>query len=157
MDTPQESQQYENLIQIKKAGRRAAELVQQILSFSRQTDHDRQPIQLQFIVKEVLKLLRSSLPTTIDIHQNINTNCSSVLADNTQIHQVVMNLCTNAFHAMLNEKGTLSVQLEEVDIDQNFFSQVEDLSEGKYIQLTISDTGHGMSQDTLGCIFEPYF
>ena len=157
LETPQKSKQFRQIMQIRNAGDRATELVQQILAFGRRSAQERQPLQLQFVTKEVLKLLRSTLPSTIEMRQDINTNCSSVLADNTQIHQVIMNLCTNAFHAMQDQKGTLEVRLEEVQVDQKLSSEVDGLLIGKHIQLTVMDTGKGMDRNTLEHIFEPYF
>lgn len=156
-DIPEKNTAYQNASEIKKAGKQASKLVRQILAFSRRTEQKRQPVQLQNIIKDVLKLLRSTLPTTIEIHQAIDTNCSAVIADKIQVHQVVMNLFTNASHAMLNEKGLLVIKLQEVDVDHNLSLLVEDLSQGKYVQLTVSDTGYGMDRETMERIFEPYF
>ena len=140
------------------AGNRAKELVQQILSISRQGEHERQPLKIHLIVKEVLKLLRASLPTTIEIRQDIQATSGIVHADPTKIHQIVMNLCTNAYHAMQDNVGILGVSLSSVDIEENstdFLAMI--LPAGQYLRLEVSDTGHGMAKETLDRIFDPYF
>lgn len=115
-------------------------------------------MQIHLIVKETLKLLRASLPATIEICQNIDTHCGAVLADPTQMHQVIMNLCTNADHAMRERGGVLGVSLDVVYVDADFPGRVRvNLQEGTYLRLTVSDTGHGMDSATLERIFEPFF
>jgi signal transduction histidine kinase len=156
-DVPEESLARANLDEVLKAGRRAKDLVQQILTFSRQVEHERRPVQVHLIVKEALKLLRASLPTTIEIPQNIDTNCGPIVADLTQIHQVIMNLCTNAYHAMRDEGGVLEVSLSEVDLDSDALSQYPDASPGTYVRLTVSDTGRGMDTEVMERIFDPFF
>ena len=135
------------------AGLRARELVRQILTFSRQDEQEKKPIEIHLIIKEALKLLRASLPANIEIVQNIPANCGAVLADPTQIHQVIMNLCTNAYHAMQEKGGTLTVSLGETAAGNISPS----LPEGDYLQLVVSDTGCGMDTSILERIFEPYF
>ncbi|MGV1100551.1 ATP-binding protein [Thiovibrio sp. JS02] len=141
------------LDEVFTAGLRARELVQQILTFSRQSEQEKKPIEIHLIVKEALKLLRASLPANIEIVQNIPADCGPVLADPTQIHQVVMNLCTNAYHAMQEKGGTLTVSLAP--------TRAEDISPplppGDYLQLMVRDTGCGMDTALLERIFEPYF
>ncbi len=143
--------------EVLKAGRRAKDLVRQILAFSRQIDQERQPVQLHHVIKEALKLLRASLPTTIEIRQNIDTDCGAVLADPTQIHQVLMNLCGNAHHAMREKGGILGVELTSLDVDADQAMLVPNLRAGPYVRLTVSDTGHGMDRATMERIFEPFF
>ena len=127
----------------------------QILAFSRQTETQFFQIQIHLIVKEALKLLRASLPATIQINENIRA-FGKVLADPTQIHQILMNLCTNAFHAMNEDGGELSVSLLRVKaIDEP--SVPDNLSPGPYLKLTVSDTGCGIMPDVISRIFEPYF
>jgi PAS domain S-box-containing protein len=144
-----------NIKQIVKGSSRASELVQQILTFSRQADHKKQPLKFYLIIKEAVKFLRSSIPTTIEIIEQINTK-KLVLADATQVHQVVMNLCTNAYHAMLDTGGTLSVSLcdalvsAEEAVEHNY-------RPGSYIKLEIQDTGHGIDEKNSEKIFNPYF
>jgi CheY-like chemotaxis protein len=116
-------------------------------------------VQIAVIVKEVLKLMRSSLPTTIEIQQDIITppGRDVVLADPTQIHQVLMNLCTNAAHAMRAKGGILGVSIWDIDADAAFVEQYPEMEPGPYIKLTVSDTGHGMDAAVKERIFEPYF
>jgi CheY-like chemotaxis protein len=131
-------------------------LVRQILTFSRQTVQERKPIQVNLIVEEALKLLRSSLPATIEIHRNIQSD-GLVLADPTQIHQILMNLCTNADHAMREKGGTLEVKLENVELDTDFTADQPDMKPGAYLNLTVSDTGCGMPPQVRERIFDPFF
>jgi PAS domain S-box-containing protein len=154
---PDEGQTQADLDQVLKAGERAKNLVRQILAFSRHSEQECRPVQVHLIVKEALKLLRASIPMTIEIRQNINTEETTILADPTRIHQVLMNLCTNAYHAMRENGGVLDVQLETVEIDAGLVKKNPELHEGTYLRLTVSDTGHGMDQATLARIFEPYF
>jgi ABC-type amino acid transport substrate-binding protein/signal transduction histidine kinase/ActR/RegA family two-component response regulator len=152
------SSAYEMQEQVVKAGLRAKDLVQQILLFSRQSDQETKPVQPHLVIKEALKLLRSSIPATIEIQQRIPTDCGSILADTTQLHQIVMNLCTNAYHAMRESGGVLSVALSRVDVREEdvSFSDLQ-LDPGRYLKLEIGDTGHGMNRATLARIFDPYF
>ncbi len=145
-----------HLEQALKACHRAKELVDQILTFSRQTEIDCKPVQAKAIVKEVLKLLRSSLPATIEIRQNIESE-SLILADPTQIFQVMMNLCTNAAHAMKEGNGTIDVALTDVKLDESFVFQHGNHTSDFYQKLEVSDNGMGMTSDQLEHIFEPYF
>lgn len=141
---------------VLSASVRAKELVKQILSFSHHSDHKREPVQIHLIVNEAIKLLHASLPSTIEIRQNIDSNSGYVLADATQVHQVVLNLCTNAYHAMRETGGVLEVSLEATDVSMvqaNLCSIVP----GDYIRLGIKDTGHGISEKTMERMFEPYF
>jgi PAS domain S-box-containing protein len=156
MDIPKESHVSAYLDQILKAGNRAKDLVQQILTFSRQAEKELKPISVKVIVKEALKLLRATLPTTIHISHNIESD-SLVMGDPTQIHQILMNLCTNAGHAMQEKGGILEVNLTNVELDAAFASRHPDLKPGPYLNLSVSDTGHGMSPDVLKQIFDPFF
>lgn len=142
---------------VLKAANRAKELVKQILTFSRQTEHERKPVKLHFIIKEALKLLRSSLSANIEIKQNIYADSCPVLADPTQVHQVLMNLCTNSYHAMRDTGGILTVSLSEVEISPEDYQDNLSLQTGKYIKLAVSDTGHGMDKVLVEKIFDPYF
>jgi len=146
----------EHLESINTSAIRAKDLVQQILTFSRKTEHDKQPIRVDIVLKEAMKLLRSSIPTTIEIKEDIISK-GIVLADQTQLHQIIMNLCTNAYHAMSEKGGTLSVALKNVDITPDDISMGIELNPGRYLQLNVSDTGCGMNQKTIEKIFEPYF
>jgi PAS domain S-box-containing protein len=139
------------------ASNRAKDLVKHILGFSRLTEHRMQPIQIHHIVKEALKLIRASLPSTIEIRQDISSLNTSMMADPTEIHQVLMNFCTNALHAMENRGGILSVALSPVseeDIDMNDFPG---LKPGPYIRLSVKDTGCGIDPRNIERIFDPYF
>ncbi len=156
-DVPQGSLIRKNLGEVLKAAELAKGLVQQILTFSRQSEKERKPLKIQPIIKESLKLLRASLPTTIEIRQNIDNKCGVILADPTQIYQVMMNLCTNAYHAMREKGGILEVTLTEVDIDSPELPSNLDLNPGPYLNLAISDTGHGMDRTVVERIFDPYF
>ncbi|MBA4367144.1 MAG: hypothetical protein C0403_05845 [Desulfobacterium sp.] len=147
---------YHYVEQVLQAGYRAKALVQQILTFSRKSSTEILPLKIQPIVKEVLKLLRSTLPTTIEIRQEIDEKCAPINADASQIHQIIMNLCTNAFHAMEETGGTLSVILKEVNLSTNE-SGAFNLQPGYYAKLDIQDTGTGIKEDVINHIFDPYF
>jgi CheY-like chemotaxis protein len=142
--------------QIYTAGERARDLVQQILTFSRQGDIQMKPAKIGVIIKEALKLLAATLPTTITLQQKI-TSVSPVLADLTQVHQIIMNLATNAAHAMEEKGGLLSVELTDVNRPSEEIIQDSGLTPGAFVRLQISDTGHGMSSDRLERIFDPFF
>ncbi|MDA8135568.1 MAG: ATP-binding protein [Desulfobacteraceae bacterium] len=144
------------LSKILMAGGRAKDLVQQILTFSRQTEHERKPLSVKLIAKEALKLLRASLPSTIDVFEDIGSD-SLVMGDPTQIHQILMNLCTNAGHAMQKTGGTLKVSLKDVVFDPDDVAPYPDLKTGTYLNLTVSDTGYGIAPDILERIFDPFF
>jgi len=156
LDIPDSVDLQRKVQQILKASDRAKELVHQILSFSRQHDQEKKPVQMHLIIKEALKLLKASLPSTIDIRQQISTKRSAVLANPTQIHQVLMNLCTNAHHAMRDTGGVLTVKLYTEEVSADLALQY-DLAEGPYLVVAVVDTGHGMSVTTKERIFDPYF
>jgi PAS domain S-box-containing protein len=147
----------ESLEHVLQAAERAKFLVRQILSFSRSNTHEDRPIQLGPIVKETLKLLRASLPSTIEIREEIDPECGIVRADATQIHQVIMNLCTNAAHAMRSSGGRLIVKLSNVSLSETLTNRHELIRGGKYLKLSVSDTGHGIRSDIQDAIFDPYF
>jgi PAS domain S-box-containing protein len=156
LDIPEYSPLQRNLEEIVKATKRAADLVKQILSFSRKVEHKREPLDLQPIIKETLKLLRGTLPTTIEIKKQLDPQCCAVVGDATQIHQILMNLCTNAFHAMRDKGGILTVGLEEIHITSHDKAFPE-LTPGSYAKISIKDTGTGMDEKTIDRIFDPYF
>ena len=141
---------------ILNASHRAKELVRQILTFSRQTEQERKPVQICLVIKEALRLLRASLPTTIEIRQNIISD-ALVVGDPTQIHQVLMNLCTNAGHAMQEKGGILEVSLTDANLDEEALSRNPKVTADSYVRLTVSDTGHGMPPDVLERVFDPFF
>jgi signal transduction histidine kinase/ActR/RegA family two-component response regulator len=146
-----------DLEQINNAAHRGKDLVQQVLTFSREVDFANKPIQLQPIITEALNLIKASFPPGVVINQHYDQKIGTVLADPTHIHQIVMNLCTNANHAMIKTGGVLDVKLDAVKIDQKAAAKIPNLKKGEYIRLTISDTGHGMDIKTKERIFEPFF
>ena len=152
---PSESREYRFLLEAINAANRAKELVKQILTFTRQREQERKPMEMGVVVKEALKLLRASLPTTIDIRQSISSN-GVILGDPTQIHQIIMNLCTNAHHAMRATGGILEVALTDVTVAGAMAAQLGVLP-GSYLELMVHDTGHGMDTPVLERIFDPYF
>ncbi len=154
LDDPEKAKAH--IEQVTKGARRATELVQQILTFSRKTEFQKSSIKLYLIIKEAIKFLRSSIPSNIEIEENIICR-EAALADPTQIHQIVMNLCTNAHHAMKETGGKLSITLEEIEVSK--FQSIPDLgiAPGNYLRLEVSDTGSGMASETLSKIFEPYY
>jgi PAS domain S-box-containing protein len=156
MDLPKNTPAYHHLFQVIKAGRRAKELVQQILTFSRQSEQDLKPVQVKLIVKEALKLLRASLPATIEIKRDLRSE-STVLADPIRMHQVVINLCTNAAHALRPKGGLVEVKLSDVEVDADYSTNHPELTPGRYVKLTVSDTGHGMTPQIQERIFDPFF
>ena len=146
--------------QIYAAGERAKHIVEQILTFSRKSDPARKPVYLHEVVGEALKLLRASLPTTIEIYCDMPDDVQDVvLADQTQIHQVLMNLCANAEHAMRDAGGVLEVRIDIADVDETWVATelYAELRPGPCVRLSIRDTGHGMTADVVERIFEPYF
>jgi signal transduction histidine kinase/ActR/RegA family two-component response regulator len=157
LDIPETDPLRGKLDQVLKASGRATDLVKQILAFSRKDKQKLAPIRIDPIVKEAIKMLRSSLPTTIAIRTDIKKINSSILSDPSQIHQILMNLCTNASHAMPDKKGVLEVSLDEVDIDQDKASKHADLQTGRYQRLTVRDNGEGIKPEIMDRIFDPFF
>jgi CheY-like chemotaxis protein len=143
--------------EIDKASHRAAEMVRQIMAFSRHHDQDRQALNLEPVVREALKLLRSTLPASIEIQMRLSANCPFVLANAAQIHQVLLNLGSNAAHAMRDKGGRLEVSLEALDVDETLAARNPDLHPGSYVRLAVGDNGHGMDAATLERIFDPFF
>jgi nitrogen-specific signal transduction histidine kinase/ActR/RegA family two-component response regulator len=148
---------HEYMVDLLSASERARGLVQQILAFSRQTNPEKQPLDTGILVKETLKLLRASIPSSIEIKQDVQTGLGTVMANQTQIHQVVLNLCTNSAQAMGIRGGKLSVELTRAEITESDRSSFGNVPAGDYIRLTVADTGQGMDALTLSRIFEPYF
>jgi PAS domain S-box-containing protein len=155
-ETPKGSQTHHYLSRVLEAGDRARTLVKQILTFSRQSEIEPKPVQVKVIVKEVLKLLRASLPVTIDIVQQIESD-AAVMADPVQIHQVMMNLCTNAGYAMREKGGRLTVRLVETHLAEAAARQLGEVVPGRYLNLSVTDTGHGIAPEHLSRIFDPFF
>jgi signal transduction histidine kinase/ActR/RegA family two-component response regulator len=156
-ELPEDSNLRFDLEQINNAAHRGKDLVQQVLTFSREVDFTNKPIQLQPIVTEALNLIKAAFPPGVEFVQHFDQKIGSVLADPIHIHQIVMNLCTNASHAMIKTGGTLEVSLDTAKIDQKTADKIPNLKKGYYIRLTISDTGHGMDLKTKERIFEPFF
>jgi PAS domain S-box-containing protein len=152
-----EGRQRGYLSRVLEASKRARDLVQQILQFSRRTEMPMGVISIKPIVKESIRLLRSTLPATIEIRQNVDAQLDRVVGDPTQIHQVIMNLCTNAYHAMRQGGGTLTIALENTPIQRPREFRSLKAVPGDYIRLSIADTGHGIEPQVLTRIFEPYF
>lgn len=157
LNVSKDSEVYRNLQEVIRSGKRATALVKQILTFSRQSDRLQKPLLIQSVVKEAMKLLRPTLPSTIEIQLNIDNHCRPVLADVSQIHQVIMNLCTNAYHSMRQQGGSLSVELREIEVDPGFAAEHPALSGRQCVRLSVGDTGHGIGEDIVERIFEPYF
>jgi len=156
-DMQKDTLAWQNLQAVLQSTHRAKDLVGQILAFSRQNELNLMPVQISSIVKEALKMLRASLPTTIEIRRKIETTDGIVNANPTQIHQVLMNLCANAGHAMREKGGVLEVGLSRIWVGQEKQSPHPDLKSGAFLKLSVRDSGSGMTTDVLERIFDPYF
>ena len=146
-----------DLDHVLQAGNRAKDLVKQILAFSRQAETLRIPLRPAALIKESVKLLRSSIPSTIDIRQDIDAEADLVLADPTQIHQILMNLCTNAYHAMEETGGVLTISLKNKMLSRPESDSYPSVQPGAFVHLSVSDTGQGVSPEIRERIFDPYF
>ncbi len=146
-----------NLQAIKKAGNRAKELVSQILTFSRQTQTQRRNVLVTPVIKEAIKLLRASLPANIEINFRVDKDIDHIYADLTRVHQVFMNLCTNAAQAMKEKGGRLDVSLRSIEAGPEELKRYPELQPGRYVALAVQDTGHGMSKEVMNRIFDPFF
>jgi PAS domain S-box-containing protein len=142
---------------IMEASNRAKDLVQQILTYSRHKDEEMRPVKLQSIIKEAVRLLRSSIPSFIEIRQDLDPICGHILASPIQIHQIIMNLYANAYHAMLEKGGLLEVTLREKEGDPQSLESNPGLPSGLYVELIVKDTGCGMDKTVIEKIFNPYF
>jgi two-component system cell cycle sensor histidine kinase/response regulator CckA len=156
-ELPRESRTYSQLKKVIQGGLRARDVVQQILTFSNPDMKDRQPVRIGPIIAESLRLLWSSVPSTIDIRENITAKSDVVLADPSQINQVLINLCNNAIDAMKEQGGILEVILEEVELDEAAAMPDPGLEPGHFLKLTVADTGHGMTPEVMKRVFEPFF
>ena len=146
-----------SLKEICAASLRAKEVVSQILSFARKTMTELKPMEISAIVRESLKLMRASIPTMIQIHPEIPPEPLMIRGNPTEIHQIVINLCTNAAHAMRKTGGILEVGISEVILDKQTASRYEDIGPGDFVKLTFKDSGEGIPPDVLEKVFEPYF
>ena len=155
-ELPKDSPVRPHITGILNAAIRARDLVSQILAFSRKAETEVKPVQIYPIVNESLKIVRAGIPTTVEIRHELKAT-SPVMADPTQIHQVIMNLCTNAYHAMESAGGVLSIRLEEVDISSETSAGHTGAEPGRYARIRVSDTGGGMEPAVVERIFEPYF
>jgi signal transduction histidine kinase/ActR/RegA family two-component response regulator len=140
-----------------QAARRGQELVKQIITFSRQREQDRKPLRLSPVVKDALKFLRSSLPSSIEIREDVEESSDSIMGDASQVSQILMNLCVNAAHAMRERGGILKVELKAVDIGPEMSAKRPELQPGPHVSLIVSDTGSGMSADVADRVFDPFF
>ena len=156
-DVPKGNPAYSSLEEIKDASLRAKNIVRQLLDFSRKTDQKLQPIEIASVIKDALKFLRSTIPTTIDLQQHIEEQGETILADATQINQIMLNLCINASQAMELTGGTLTVSVQTVILDDNTIKDYPGLSSGQYVEIMVSDTGPGINPENMDRIFDPYF
>jgi PAS domain S-box-containing protein len=155
-DVDRDSSVADNLREVFSAGKRARDLVKQILTFARQSDEEIKPIQAETIVREVLKFIRSFIPSTIDVQAKIESN-AVIMGNPTQVHQIFLNLCTNAAQAMEENGGILEIGLRDVRVDDQHAMFKSGLKSGPYLEITVSDTGDGIPPDIIGSIFDPYF
>jgi signal transduction histidine kinase len=156
-DIPDWNPTHEFLEEIHLASLRAKDVIRQLLSFSRKTQGQRKVMDISPVIKETMKMLRATIPTSVEFREDVSGNLSSVLADPTQISQVMMNLCTNAAHAMEDEGGVLQVNLEDVEIEEDKALPHPDLDLAHYVKLVVKDTGQGIRTSVLDRIFDPYF
>ena len=156
-DVPQGSATWSNAQQVRMAGERARDLVQQILAFSHQVEVEHIPTKLHLLVQEALGLIRGTLPATILLQQDVEKDVGTILTSSTEVHQIMLNLCANAAHAMREAGGTLDIRLDTVEVPGPPTSQQPVLQPGSYAWLSVRDTGHGMPPDVIEHIFEPFF
>ena len=140
-----------------KAANRAKDLVKRILAFSRQTDEERMPVRASLVAKEAVKFIRATIPATIEIKTRIDDKSGAVLANSVELHQIIMNLCTNAQHAIGEQAGLLEVAVQNTEIGLSQKNDLIDLEIGSYVGISVKDTGNGMSRDVMKKIFDPYF
>jgi len=156
-DVDRGSSAWRSLTQVIQAGEAAAELSREVDSYNRDDDHDRRPVRLQPVVRATVKLLRDILPDTVDIEVDLDAACGPVMASPTQVQQMLMSLCSNAYHAMFRRRGRITISMTVAEVEEPRPAVPRELAAGHYVKLTVADNGRGMDRDTLGRIFEPYF
>ncbi len=156
-DVPEWNPAHFNLDEIKTASLRAKDVVRQLLSYIRKIDYKRKPMKIIPVVKDSIKFLRASMPSTIEIQNNIEATADTILADPTQIHQIMINLGTNASHAMEKTGGVLNIGIQNVALDEDIPYIDPDLNPGSYVKVTLRDTGQGIAPEIIDRIFDPYF
>jgi PAS domain S-box-containing protein len=157
LELPGDSSSYLKLEKVIMNCLRASDVVKQIMTFGHLTGGDLKPVRISLLIKETLRLMRTCIPSTVEIRENIMLESDVALADLAQINQVFINLCNNAVYAMREKGGVLEVRLEEVEIDEGAGMSIPGLDPGHFIRLTVADTGHGMGPQLMKRIFEPYF
>jgi PAS domain S-box-containing protein len=157
IDVPEDSSLQNKLEQVLNSGNRAKDLVNQILTFSQQRELERKPINLKPVVEDALKMIRVTVPSHIELFKNLECEEGIIEADPTQIQQIVLNLCTNAYHAVKDQPGFIEVILSDIDLDSELVTDHSKLKPGSYVRLTVNDTGHGMPPQVMEKIFDPYF
>jgi PAS domain S-box-containing protein len=157
IDESQNERQKHYLQETMKGAERATDMVRQILTFSRQDPQEKKPLEIKLLLKEAVKFLRASIPATIEIRQHITDESCSAMADPTQMHQVIMNLCTNATHAMKQAGGELTIDLSTIELSKAEIPRYPYLKPGSYLKLTVSDTGYGIDTSIMQRIFDPFF
>ncbi len=156
-DVPEWNPAHKNLKEVQKACLRARDVVKRLMSFSRKSEQQKTPVNIAPIIKETSKLLRSSIPSNVDIRYSIRDDIGAIMGDPTQIHQIVLNLCVNASDAIAEDDGVLEIMLDAVELDKDIAAPQKDLAPGPYIRLSVSDTGQGIGPDEIARIFDPYF
>jgi PAS domain S-box-containing protein len=156
-DMPESHRARQNLVEVREACERAKDMVARILTFSRRTEHKRKPVRMRRIVEDSLRLLRSSIPTTIEIRARFSNSRDTILADPTQINQILINLCSNASYAMRDTGGVIEIAMRNVEYEQNAPGLDGNPGPGAYLLLAVRDTGRGMAPEVLRRVFDPYF
>jgi signal transduction histidine kinase len=156
-DLPNDHSSFQDLEQILKASNRAKDLVNKILTFSRQMESKTESISLVSYIQDTVRMLGGSITDKIKIKTSLDHDCPPVTADPSHLHQIIVNICTNAFHAMQKKGGCLYINLKSQDADDKFLTRYPNLRKGKYVRMDFRDTGLGMKQDIIERIFEPFF
>ncbi len=156
-DLPKDSHLKNDIVQIHNAASRGKDLIQKILTFSRQIDYNKKNLLLHDVINEVVDLLKVTMPSNVEVKRDLRPDVGTILADRTQMHQVIMNLAVNSWHAMIETGGVLEFKLKMKHLHNKQLKPYKNLSEGNFVILTVSDTGHGMNAETMVRIFEPFF